>query len=126
MTITTHLIGISNPSIQSILILSSFYMQLQLLLHPGYSHLRSFCQEPGQNKMAETLPFIPKVTQECPGARRATETQLETPDFCGFYIKGVWEFAQRAPGARSHLSTGYPQVIHTREFGEFELPKPMV
>jgi hypothetical protein len=35
------------------------------------------------------------------------------------------EFAERAARPAGHLSTGYPQVIHTREFGEFELPKPM-
>jgi len=34
------------------------------------------------------------------------------------YVRGVWEFGEDAPGARSmgHLSTGYQQVIHIREF----------
>jgi len=33
-----------------------------------YSHLRSFCQDPGQNKMAEIQPFYSEARTEIPGA----------------------------------------------------------
>ena len=59
MTITTHLIGISNPSIQSILILSSFYW-LQQLLHPGYIRL----QDPEVKSRAKYFPSFPTFYSE--------------------------------------------------------------
>ena len=59
-----------------------------------------------------------------PGSR---ELEAPTkPQKSAIYCSGS---LRKSPGARcpGNLSTGYPQVIHTREFGEFEQPpKPMV
>ena len=89
-----------------------------------------------------------------PGAPGASQLPIKKPSFLVFFIRefGSFTLRSRIPGTRSsnktaeirdllfrefgslegapgaqpgNLSTGYPQVIHTREFGEFELPKPM-
>ena len=69
----------------------------------------SWSQDPGRKFFPVFLPFIPKVAQETPGARRASQLRIKRQTSAVFYIR---EFGSLRTGRRAPSPGTYPQVIH--------------
>ena len=74
-----------------------------------YNAAAAACQDPGRNFFPVFLPFIPKVAQETPGARRASQLRIKRQTSAVFYIR---EFGSLRTGRRAPSPGTYPQVIH--------------